>query len=236
MKGISLISGVLFLAFLVAATAIVYTAGIPIIQNLQCSATLEKMKSSFTDIDEVIQEVSSEGKDSKRIITLNIDEGKLYVSGSNDTIHWTHECNAPIFSPRTSQAFGNVVMGSNMDTSAYEGQCKGQTAFILENEYLRSCFKKIGSPGNLVTYNTTDILLGIYQKDLDEWLPMEYLEISLDEDQSSTTGEGYTNLETSGYHLPYGEVKAYMESDYGVDYDIKFVLESGEDFLIIGGE
>jgi len=236
LKGISLVSGVLFLAFLIAATAIVYLAGIPIIQNLQCSATVEKMKSSFVSLDKVVQEVSSEGKDSKRVLTLNMDEGRMYVSGDNDTIYWTHECNAPIFSPRTSQTFGNVILGANLETSASEGQCRGQTAFILENSHLRVCLKKIGSPDNLTSYNTTQILLGVYQKDLGKWLPLEHLEVSLDNDQTSTTGDGYTKLEKSGYHLPYGEVTAYLESDYGIDYSIKFVLESGEDFLIIRGE
>jgi hypothetical protein len=231
-----LISGVLFLAFLIAATSIVYMVGIPIIQNLQCSATVEKMRSSFADMDKVIEKVSSEGKDSKRIINLNIDEGRLYVSGEEDAIYWTHECSAPLFSPRTFQTFGNIIMGSNLETSAYEGQCKGQDAFILENEHLRACFKRIGSPSNFSSYTTTEIVLGMYQKDLGEWLPMQYVEISLDNNQNSTTGEGYTELERSGYNLPYGEVKAYMESDYGINYNIKFVLESGEDFLIIGGE
>ena len=236
MKGISLISGVLFLAFLIAATAIVYTAGIPIIKNLQCSATVEKMKSSFIKLDEVVQEVSSEGKDSKRTLSLNIEEGRMYVSGDNDTIYRTYECEAPLFSPRTFQTFGNLILGANLETSAYEGQCKGQNAFILENSYLKVCLKKIGSPTNLTSYNTTQILLGLYNKDLNRWLPMEYVEISLDNNQSSTTGEGYTKLERYGYHLPYGEVTAYIESDYGINYNIKFVLESGEDFLIIRGE
>lgn len=231
-----MISGVLFLAFLIAATAIVYMVGIPIIQNLQCSATVEKMRSSFTDMDKVIQKVSSEGKDSRRIINLNIDEGRLYVSGEEDVIYWTHECEAPLFSPRTFQTFGNIIIGANLETSAYEGQCKGQDSFILENEHLKACFKRIGSPSNFSSYGTTEIVLGMYQKDLGKWLPMQYVEISLDNNQNSTTGEGYTILEKTGYNLPYGEVKAYMESDYGINYNIKFVLESGEDFLIIGGE
>jgi hypothetical protein len=236
LNGMSLVSGVLFLAFLIAATGIIYVAGIPLIQNLQCASTVEKMRSSLTGLDKVIQEVGSEGESSKRIVNLNIDEGRLYVSGDSDTIYWTHECEAQIFSPRTFQAFGNVIMGSNMETTASEGQCMGQDSFILENEHLKVCLRKIGSPEAFESYNTTEILLGMYNKDLGQWLPLGYLEISLDSEETSTTGEGYTKLEESGYHLPYGEVTAYMESDYGLDYTIKFVLESGEDFLIIRGE
>ncbi len=82
----------------------------------------------------------------------------------------------------------------------------------------------------------SDLLISVYQKNLGEALPLEYLEITLDDNQTSSTGDGYTTLARSGQHLPYGEVTAYMESDYGITYSIKFILESGEDFLIIRGE
>jgi hypothetical protein len=67
-------------------------------------------------------------------------------------------------------------------------------------------------------------------------MPLEYLEITLDNNQTSKTGYGYTAAEATGEHLPFGEVTAYMESDYGMTYSIKFILESGEDFIIIRGE
>ena len=236
MRGISLISGVLFTAFLIAATSIVYLTATPVIQKIQCAATLDKMKASFADLDETIQTVASEGEGSKRTITLNLEEGEIYVSGDEDTIYWTHECNAPVISPRTFQTFGNIIIGANMDTKAYENSCQGQDAFILENERLKVCFKKIGSPGNKTGYNMSEVLISVYNKDLDSVMPLEYLEITLDNDVTSRTGQGYTYLTRSGQHLAFGEVTAYMESDYGITYSIKFVLESGEDFLIIKGE
>ncbi len=236
MKGISLISGVLFTAFLIAATAIVYWTAVPVIQKMQCAATMDKMKASFVNLDKVVQTVASEGEGSKRTIDFNIDEGEIYISGDNDTIYWTYECNAEIFSPRTFQTFGNLIIGSNMDTGAYESSCQGYDSFVLENEHLKVCLKKVGSPDNKTYYNISDVLLLVYHKDIGEVLPLEYLEITLDDDQTSSTGNGYTKLVRSGQHLPYGEVTAYMESDYGITYSINFVLESGEDFLIIRGE
>lgn len=236
MKGISLISGVLFTAFLITATAIVYWSAVPVIQKMQCAATMDKMKASLANLDKVIQTVASEGEGSKRTVDFSIDEGELYISGDSDVIYWTHECNAQIFSPRTLQTFGNLIIGSNMDTEAYESSCQGQDAFVLENERLEVCLKKVGSPGNKSYYNMSDVLISIYHKDLNVSMPLEYLEITLDEDQTSSKGYGYTKLERPGKHLPYGEVTAYMESDYGITYSIKFILESGEDFLIIRGE
>jgi hypothetical protein len=236
MKAISLISGVLFLAFLIAATWIVYSTSIPTLQKIQCSATMEKMKNSFVNLDKIAREVASGGEGSKRTIDINIDEGEIHVRGENNTIYWEYECPEAIVSPRTFQTIGNVIFGSNLDVSAYEGVCSGETSYILENSHLKACFKKIGSPSNFTSYNTSDILLYLYQKDLGEVLPLEYLEITLDDDQTSKEGIGYTQLERQGYNLPYGEVTAYIESNYGINYRILFILESGGDFLIIRGE
>jgi hypothetical protein len=239
MRGISLISGVLFLAFLIAATGIVYWTSVPLMQKMQCAAVTDKMKTTFVKLDKVIQTVASEGEGSKRTIDLNLDEGDLYINADNDTIYWKHECAAQIFSPRTFQTFGNIIMGANLDTSAYEGSCSGQSAFIIENEHLKACFRKIGSSSSYTTYNMSDVLLSIYQKDLNSTLEFggnQYLDITLDDNETSKRGGGYTALARSGYNLPYGEVTAYMESDYGITYTIRFSLESGEDFLIIRGE
>jgi len=236
MKGISLVSGTLFLAFLIAATGIVYWTAMPIIDKVQCAATTEKMKSAFIKLDKVIQTVASEGEGSKRTIDLNIEEGDIYINADQDTIYWEYDCDAEIFSPRTSQSFGNVVTGANLDTSAYESTCQGHDGFIIENEHIKACFRKIGSSSNKTRYNMSDILISVYQKDVGAAVPLEYLEITLDDEDTSKTGNGYTSLTGSGYHLPYGEVVAYMESDYGVTYTIKFILESGEDFITIRGE
>jgi hypothetical protein len=236
MKGLSLISGVLFMAFLIAATALIYWMAVPTLQKMQCSIVMDKMKTSFADLDAVIQKVASEGEGSKRTVYLNVEEGEIHVDGGNDTIYWTYECSSPVISPRTFQTFGNVIFGANLDTSAREGVCQGQSAFVLENDQLLVCLKKIGLPSNMTRYNISDVLLSIYQKSLNQTLPLEYLEITLDNNATSKVGNGYTALSRSGYHLPYAEVTAHMESDYGIIYDIKFILESGEDFLTLKGE
>jgi hypothetical protein len=122
-----------------------------------------------------------------------------------------------------------------MDTSAYEDIYQGKAAYVLENEHIKAYFSKIGSPSNQANYNTNQILLGIYQKDLGEWMPLQNLEISLDGNPQSETGSGYTILEQTGTDLPYATVSAYMNSTS--NYFVNFTLESDADFLTIeGGE
>ncbi len=236
MKGLSLISGVLFMGFMIAATAIVYWTAMPTVQKMQCSIVMDKMKTAFASLDGAVQKVASEGEGSRRTISINIEEGEMVVDGGNDTIYWEYECGSPIMSPRSMQTFGNVVFGSNLDAAATEGECEGQAAFVLENEHLRACLRKFGSEGNDTRYNMSDVLMSVYLKDANQAMPLEYLGITLDNNQTSSVGSGYTKLVRDGRHLPYGEVAARMDSDYGITYEIRFVLESGADFLTIKGE
>jgi hypothetical protein len=240
MKGINLISAVIFLAFLVVAVTIIYETTAPVIEKMQCSATLNKMKSSMIELDKVIQEVAAGGRGSKRVADFSIDSGKIYASSLSDSIYWEGECNSPVISPRTSQKIGNVVFGSYLETKAYEGVCPycyggSENVYVLENDHISACFKKLGSVDNMTTCNTSEILISVYQKDEADCMPLSRIEISLDGNESSTTGDCYTEIDTSGYNLPYGQVTLYMESGY-IDYYVHFLLESGTDFISIRGD
>ena len=233
-KGIALISGVIFIAFILVTTFIVYETGYPVLEKMKCSATTEKMKSSFVKLDKIIQD-SLGGRGARRIVGLNIEDGRLYIDKDNDIIYWKYECDQAIYSPRVKQRIGNVVFGSNLEAKAYEGKCDGVDAYILENEHIKACFRKIGSEGNNVYYNTSQILIAVFQKDFTpaRRMPLTRLEILLDENINTSKGYGYTKLVESGEYLPYGEVIAYMNSVEGIEYYIYFTLESGADFITI---
>lgn len=234
MKSLALISAIIFIGLTLAVAVIVYNAGMPVVMRMQHAAAVEKMKGVFSEIDKVIEDVASEGNGSRRTLSLRFDIGKLTVNGSSDKLYWDFESESLIVSPRTSTVFGNVVFGSKLDTMAYEGDYEGIQSYILENEHIRAYFRKIGSSSSPVSYSTNQILLAIWQKDLNQWMPLQSLEISLDNSPSSETGTGYTFLEKAGEDLPYATVSAYVDSDYA-NYFVNFTLESGSDFLIIDG-
>ena len=237
-RGITILSGIIFLALTISATVIVYEAGVPVIKRMQAAAILEKMKDTFTELDKIIRQVASEGAGSKRTVYLSIDTGKLTVNETEDTIIWEFDTDAFILSPRTSQQFGNIEIGSNMKTRAYEGNYTLSSpeipCYIMENEHLKVYIKKIGSPGSYESYSTNQLAVAIYQKDKGVWLNNTgFLEILLDNAESSKSGTGYTALERTGNHLPYATVTAWMNSTYA-QYWINFTLQSGTDFLEIG--
>ena len=234
MKGIALISAVIFIGLTLAVTVIVYNAGMPVVLRMQHAATVERMKGVFLEMDKIVEDVASEGNGSRRTASLRFDIGRLTVNGSSDSLYWDFESESQMVSPRTSVSFGNVVFGSKLETSAYEEDYSGTGAYVLENEHMRAYFRRIGSASSPQAYSTGQILLGIYQKDLSQWMPLESLNISLDGQENSKSGNGYTVLEQPGTDLPYATVSAYMSSAYA-NYFVNFTLESGADFLEIEG-
>jgi hypothetical protein len=234
MKAIALLSAIIFIGLTLAVVVIVYNAGMPIVLRMQQAAATEKMKGVFSETDKIIEDVASEGNGSKRTVNLRFDIGTLTLNGSSDKLYWDFDSESLLASPRTSTGFGNVVFGSKLETSAYEDTYQGTQAYVLENERLRVYFRKIGSPSSLQAYNTNQLLLAVYQKDLGQLMPLQSLEISLDNSPSSESGTGYTVMEQAGTDMPYATVSAYMGSGYA-NYFLNFTLESGEDFMTIEG-
>ena len=159
----------------------------------------------------------------------------MTLNESTDSIVWHLATDNMILSPRSMQRIGNLIIGSNLDTKAYEGTFNGQPAYILENEYLRVYFNKTGSSSAPQMYNTSEILLGIYHKDIKQWMPMKSIEFSIDGSALSMNGTGYTELSPAGHNLPMASVIARINTSYSFqnNYTITFSLESGADFLII---
>jgi len=235
--GIAVVSGVIFLAITITAVFLIYQTGVPVIKKMQAASAVDRMKGVFAELDNIIKQTASEGKGSKRTFNMRIDPGKVIVNKTEDAVYWEFETDAEVISSRTSQRLGNMVIGSNMETRVYEANYTYSSpdteCYVIENEHLKAFFKKIGTPNSHASYNTPDLLVGIYNKDMKQWLNNTgLLEISIDFNQSSKTGKGYTTPLETGYNLPYGSVSAYMNSTY-IEYYINFTLESGADFIEI---
>ena len=223
------------MAIVIVSIFLIYQSGVPLIRKMQGTAAIERMKSSFADLDEIIQQTAAEGKGSKRTLQLNVDPGKIIINSTEDSIYWELETDSGGISPRTSQRYGNVVVGTNMDTRCYEENYTYSVpeteCYVIENEHLKAYFKKIGSLSSPQDLNTSDILVAVFNKDSGQWLNNTgFLDVSVDFNETSKTGTGYTMLLESGYNLPYGTVYSYVNSTY-IDYYINFTLESGADFI-----
>jgi hypothetical protein len=234
MKGVTIIAEVVFLAIIISLIFLVYSIASPIIYAMQVSSAFEQSKTMMLDLDELIQEVASQPR-GRRSFHVTLGAGTTTLDAEKDSISWELDTDTMIVSPRSMQQIGNLIVGANLDAMAYEGNYSGQDAYVLENQHLRVFIKKIGSEGSPQAYNTSDLLLAIYNKDLLTWMPLERLEISVDNSPDSMNGTGYTEMAASGYNLPNGEVLAHISTSYTYlnNYTVSFILESGADFLIL---
>lgn len=235
MKGITIITEVIFLAIIISMIFLVYTMASPTIQSMQASSAFVSAKSFMVELDDLIQEVASGGKGGRRSLYATMGAGTLLLNESGDSIVWHLDTDFPILSPRSMQRIGSLIAGSNLDVMAYQGSYQGTDAYVLENQHLRVFIKKIDSP---TSYNTSELLMGVFNKKLSGWMPLTSLEISVDKNPNSTLGTGYTEFVSEGYTLPSGKVLAHINTTYPFmsNYTIAFTLESGADFLIVEAE
>jgi hypothetical protein len=239
-KGVSLISGVIFLAITITTVTIIYQAGVPVVKRMQDAASIEQMKAAFSELDEIIRQVAAEGTGSRRTVQMVIDSGEIFVNGTQDAIYWELNTDAAVISPRTRQISGNVVVGSNLNTRVYEENYTRVTpqieCYVMENERMKVYIRKVGGNASQTgwqNFNTSSLVIALYNKGMDEWLENEgFFEVIIDDNANSKSGNGYTLPAESGYNLPYGKITAYMNSSY-LSYFLDLILESGADFLEI---
>jgi hypothetical protein len=236
MRCLSIISEVLFLAIAIVLVFVVYSMSAPVVQTMQTSSVYEQTKSLMLDVDKTIRDVASQGRGSRSTIYVTTGAGLLTLEGDKDLLTWELETDSDIVSPRSMQKTGNLISGSNLGAMAYENESEG--AYVLENERLMVYIKKIGSPSSPQAFNTSDLLMGVYNKDLAAWMDMKRLEISIDDESNSTNGTGYTVLENEGYALSSARVSALINTSYVYmqNYTVTFTLESGADFVVIEAE
>lgn len=229
-----MLSAIILIGITIIAVSIVYNSGVPILKKLQEASEVERMKEAFSKLNDVILDVASGGNGTRRVIYLGMNFGRFWINKTRDCIYWELKTPSHIVSPRTRKIEGNLIFGSNLEVYANETEYKGEPAYLLENEYLKVYLRKFGSPGNPEPCNTKDMLLSVYNKHTRTFLNLDSLEISIDNQSSSQTGQCFTLLSPKGYNLPSSTVTFYINSNY-IDYYVNFTLLSGTDFLIIQG-
>ncbi len=238
MKAVSaLISSVLLMAAVIAAISIMLAGIRPAVTSLQDSILLDQMEGSLLSIDSAVKKVAAEPEGSRRTMALKIAKARLVVNGSEDSIEYLLETDSEAMSPRTSAHTGSLEVISQPGIKSFEGNYtrggNNIAAYILENRHLKAYFRSAGSREAHTPINTSGLLLAVYQKDLDLWQE-GILEVSVDGQEASKAGLGYTELAERGEGLPYATVSAYVNSSY-MQYYVNFTLESGMDFLQIRG-
>ena len=222
----------------VVAIAIVITSSVIVVNLLSSSFdesktydNLNKAKESMSFIDSVIRELAVEAPGARRTINILSDFGTFSVDGESDSIKFFMESPVSIIESGTSVQEGNLIMTSGPTMSAYERDVDndGITDLVLENEAVLFAMKKIGSPSNITSINTTSIFTMIRNKRANVNItPITY--IYVDDMLNTSTGNGFTELSEKGTSIQSASIRVYVNSSGTKEYDAVFTLRSAQDF------
>lgn len=232
-KGVSEIAtAALYVGVTVSAISVALTAGLPALENMQDAAAIQKAQTFMQGMDSSIEEVVSEGEGSTRTLSVNFDRGKVYFDNETDTLVYELQTNAEVISPQSSKRTGNVILSSNADVTVENATIAGTDCYMMRNEHIEACIKKIGGPDNYKSINTSELIVeyNFTDPNPDKSLDIETL-VKLNDKKTSAWGDGYTEPEEYGDFIGTGKVKARIISDYGWTYDVIFSLPTGSDFL-----
>ena len=222
-KGAIWVSAVIYVLIGVVVLTVVIEAGVPLIKKLQERSDVNRARNTFTAIDQQIQEVAKEGQGSQRVVPLEISEGTVRVE--DNKLRWKIETTSKIIEPKTRVELGNLVIASDVDVSAAEHA----SSFIIQNSKILVNFTKLGSQSNQTTVNTSALMNYVTFKDTGASTTGTFT-FFINQNSSSTTGTGYTELLQSGTGLASATLKTHVNSTI-YDYDLLLSLDSKADFI-----
>ncbi len=218
--------------------------GLPLVSDLQDAAAVDQAQNFLSQLDSTIQQVAREGEGSARSISLQFKRGEYILDEANNEIRYEIETGAEIISPHSTRKIGNLVLSAEADASVKDTSIGGVDCYLMENEYLEACIKKISeSAADDETRNVEDMLIYLHNKDLNtNWTTPSTrngnLTVYLSEDETTADGSIWTSAPEIRGNLGVAEVVAHVEvgsgsSLSGLDYKVRYQLLSGADFLQI---
>lgn len=216
------ISAVLYILIIVVALVLVLEAGVPILNKLRDRTIFVQTKDTFLNLNQFVEEVSSGGKGSQRVIPAEIKKGELQVG--DNKLMWSMDTEATLIEQRSKIDLGNVKIAANADVDAYESNA----SLVLENKYLIANFKKIGNETAWGNVTANDIINYITLKDTNVNTSGIF---SFEVAGNAATGVGYSKLLDEGYGIGSGSVIVHINDTTGFEYNLTFTLESDTDYL-----
>ena len=230
-KGI-VIESVVAIAVIITSSVIVINMLTPTLEEGRAYQNLNKAKEMMNVLDAVIRELAVEAPGARRAINLLSDFGTFVVAGSEDSLKFTIDGGLPIIEPGSVVQDGRLTITSGPMMKAYESDINNDsvTDLVLENEAVLFAIRKIGSPANITSINTTNIFTQINNKRASVNItPITY--IYMDDNLDNAVGNGFTELTAKGSFLQSAGIRVYVNSSGTKEYDAVFTLRSAQDFV-----
>ncbi len=210
----------------VVAFAIVLGIGVPIIDASKQQATFKDAETAARLIDNAISQVALEGKGTVRVIEFTPPE--FASLPEEDALEFKMTSGIELLEHLTRRFVGNIVYISGSDVSCSDNDHN----MTIENNRILTVFQKIPKTSPYSNIDTARNILSVKEKGSGTTVSITNSSIVVDDNQSSASGNGYSELLRSGSSLPACTVHFFINSTSS-DYDIYYTLYSGADFLVV---
>lgn len=242
MKGISqLISTVILFLITTTAIGIALLIGTPVIDKAKEAAIFNEAIQNVKVLDNIIREVSSEGKGSFRTLQMKVTGGEYKVNVKTNTIEFSQTIKSGILESGTFSKEGNVFIaaGTSAKASTYDLDLDGTVDMVLENEIMRVALLNNATAGN--TINTSRVLKFFNFKENGLNITINDSAIVIDNRTESSIGTGFTELVREGEHLAAAQAVIHINATNmtassslaNFTYDVVYTLRSGADFITV---
>lgn len=220
-KGQVWVSAVLYILIVSVAIVIVLNAGLPLLDQMKDKTSYTRTRDTMLSLDKHIEDVTAEGEGSQRVVSVEIRNGELNLD--EGMLSWEMQTDADIVEPRSKLEYGNLVVSSNIDVSAYTYSDN----YVLENTYLRVNISIMENETN----TTDNLIQSITFKPTNTTVPGNF-SFMIGDDIGTASGVITTILVPAGNNtnLDYATVIAAVNSS-DIQYDLEITLESQADFL-----
>jgi len=231
-----LVSGVIIMVVVMASTFLVMNTLTPVLEKGKETSILNNGKQVLSALDTAIRELIYEAPGAKKELKLTTTGGRFIVSGKDDKIQFSLLTSTPILEPGSSTKEGNMLIsyGPNLKASEYDANSDGEIDLVIENDAVLFAVRKLYSSTNIGFINTTNVthpfITLIRNKRTGTDITPTF-GIFINDDVSSSYGNGYTQLVETGETLSEANIKLYLESNANITYETYFTLLSGQDFV-----
>jgi len=216
-----LLAAVLLIAITLTAISVVFSTGLPVIETSKSFASIDQAVLAAKFVDNAVREVASETEKSTRLIALR-SPGAFTVLTAENSIEFSQPLDVgEDYLTRTFDGNMEVINGNDVSCSS------GGSSMALENSYVRANFTLYASGSSV---QTDSFLLSLEDKTASVII-IANSSIELDDDPSTRSGTGFSELLRSGSALPSCTARFFVNSTV-VQYDVYYTLYAGADFLV----
>jgi hypothetical protein len=232
MKG-EMLTAVITVLIVIGSSIIAVNMITPTLDEGKSFQTYNEAKKTMEAIDAAISQVFYEAPGARRVIDVNLQKGKMAVSGSEEKIKIRLD-DVKLFTPGLRKQEGNILVTSGAQVESYEADIDsdGVTDLVLENDAVLFAVKKMGTPDSYGFVNTSNMITLIRNKRLNLDIYRPRSGIFINNSVPTSFGVGYSELAQVSENIASSGIHIYVNATNGnVTYDAIFTLGPSQDFI-----